>query len=52
MLRELADISLHVAVNNYGIVEDAHQIFMHVLAQFLAKTRDVEEAALAEGERK
>jgi D-sedoheptulose 7-phosphate isomerase len=33
-LKDLADIHLHAAFNNYGIVEDAHQIMMHVLAQF------------------
>ena len=40
-LKNLSDISLHIPVNNYGIVEDAHQMTMHVLAQYLAKTRDV-----------
>jgi phosphoheptose isomerase len=39
-LKERADICLHVPCNNYGIVEDAHQMLMHVLAQFLAKVRD------------
>jgi phosphoheptose isomerase len=33
-LKSLAGISLHVAFDNYGIVEDAHQILMHNLAQF------------------
>ncbi len=33
-LKELADIELHVEANNYGIVEDAHQALMHILAQF------------------
>lgn len=28
-----ADVSLHVEADNYGIVEDAHQTLMHVLAQ-------------------
>lgn len=32
-LRDLADIKLHVPVKNYGIVEDFHQILMHVIAQ-------------------
>jgi len=32
-LRELADIKLHVSFHNYGLVEDLHQILMHVLAQ-------------------
>jgi phosphoheptose isomerase len=31
----LADISLHVDMENYGIVEDAHQSLMHILAQYL-----------------
>ena len=33
--RELADVSLHVAAENYGVVEDAHQSLMHILAQYL-----------------
>ncbi len=39
-LKEAAQISLHVAANNYGIVEDAHQSLMHVIAQFIAVKRD------------
>lgn len=39
-LREAADVSIHVPVNNYGIVEDAHQLVMHVLGQFIAGVRD------------
>lgn len=31
--RERADYCLHVDSHNYGIVEDAHQILMHVMAQ-------------------
>ncbi len=30
-----ADISLYVAADNYGVVEDVHQTLMHVLAQSL-----------------
>jgi len=30
-----ADVSLHVAAENYGVVEDLHQSLMHMLAQFL-----------------
>src|SRR5258708_16465956 len=30
-----ADISLHVAAENYGVVEDAHQALMHILAQYV-----------------
>lgn len=29
-----SDISLHVPFENYGLVEDAHQVLMHVLAQY------------------
>lgn len=30
----IADVSLHVNSNNYGVVEDVHQSLMHILAQF------------------
>ncbi|MBF0176857.1 MAG: SIS domain-containing protein [Magnetococcales bacterium] len=32
---QLADFNLHIPVANYGIVEDAHQAIMHILAQFI-----------------
>lgn len=32
---KLARINLHVPINNYGIVEDCHQILMHILAQYI-----------------
>ncbi len=32
---QMADISLHVAAENYGVVEDVHQSLMHILAQYL-----------------
>jgi D-sedoheptulose 7-phosphate isomerase len=31
----IADVSLHVAAENYGLVEDVHQSLMHILAQHL-----------------
>jgi D-sedoheptulose 7-phosphate isomerase len=31
----LADISLHIAAHNYGVVEDSHQILMHNIAQYI-----------------
>ncbi|MBI1198464.1 MAG: SIS domain-containing protein [Phenylobacterium sp.] len=31
---EIADVSLHVAGENYGVVEDIHQSLMHLLAQY------------------
>lgn len=33
-LRKDSDISLHIPYNNYGVVEDAHQALMHILAQY------------------
>jgi len=33
--RAIADISLHVQGDNYGVVEDTHQSLMHILAQYL-----------------
>ena len=32
---ELAEVNLHVAGDNYGIIEDAHQSIMHIIAQYL-----------------
>lgn len=31
----IADINLHVAANNYGVIEDTHQSLMHILAQYV-----------------
>lgn len=36
--RGLADVSLHVDCDNYGIVEDLHQSLMHILAQYTRHT--------------
>ncbi len=36
--RELADISVHVDSRNYGVVEDAHQSCMHLLAQYVRQS--------------
>lgn len=35
---ELADVSLWVRAENYGIVEDIHQSLMHIFAQFLRQS--------------
>lgn len=32
---ELADVNLHVAADNYGVIEDMHQSLMHLLAQYI-----------------
>jgi phosphoheptose isomerase len=37
--RHMAQISLHVDMHNYGIVEDIHQGIMHVLAQYIRQIR-------------
>ena len=39
-LSKCCDSSLHVPIDNYGVVEDCHQSLMHILAQFLARKRD------------
>jgi len=31
----IADINLHVAADNYGVIEDVHQSLMHLLAQYI-----------------
>jgi D-sedoheptulose 7-phosphate isomerase len=38
-LKSVCDLSLHVNFQNYGLVEDAHQVLMHVLAQFFTLKR-------------
>jgi D-sedoheptulose 7-phosphate isomerase/D-glycero-D-manno-heptose 1,7-bisphosphate phosphatase len=37
--RTLAGVSIHVDADNYGIVEDAHQACMHLLAQYARQSR-------------
>jgi D-sedoheptulose 7-phosphate isomerase len=36
---KLADVNLHVKGDNYGVVEDAHQSLMHILAQYVRLSR-------------
>jgi phosphoheptose isomerase len=31
----MADYNIHIDIDNYGIVEDCHQIIMHMLAQYI-----------------
>ena len=45
--REVADVSVHVEVANYGIVEDLHQAIMHALAQYIRQSRMTPEAIMA-----
>lgn len=34
----IADVNLHVDGDNYGVVEDIHQSFMHILAQYVRQS--------------
>ena len=34
----LADVTVHVAAENYGTVEDVHQSMMHLFAQYLRQS--------------
>lgn len=45
--REIADVSLHVAAHNYGVVEDVHQALMHALAQFLRQRHMTDKTLIA-----
>jgi len=36
---DMADVTIHVAAENYGIVEDVHQSMMHLFAQYLRQSR-------------
>lgn len=42
----LADVSLHVSAENYGVIEDTHQSLMHILAQYMRNSNMVEPASL------
>lgn len=45
--RELATASVHIESDNYGIVEDAHQACMHLLAQYVRQSRMTPDAVAA-----
>jgi len=34
----IADVAIHVAAENYGVVEDVHQSLMHIFAQYLRQS--------------
>ena len=46
--RELATVSVHVESANYGIIEDAHQACMHLLAQYVRQSRMTPDAVAAQ----
>ena len=33
--KHISDLTIHVKVSNYGVVEDLHQSIMHIMAQFI-----------------
>jgi D-sedoheptulose 7-phosphate isomerase len=39
----IADVNLHVAADNYGVIEDVHQSLMHILAQHIRQAHMDEE---------
>jgi phosphoheptose isomerase len=43
---KVADVSLHVDAHNYGVVEDAHQSLMHILAQFVRQSQLIDPSQL------
>lgn len=40
-LRGLSDLSIHVDAMNYGVIEDSHQIVMHMLGLFVFRRREL-----------
>lgn len=46
MTEKLADVVIHVNSNNYGIVEDCHQMIMHSMAQSIRLNNSINPAAL------
>ena len=46
--REMADVSLHVDADNYGVVEDLHQSIMHLLAQYTRQAHICDASKLPE----
>jgi len=39
-LKRMADVVIHIEIENYGIAEDTHQSLMHVLTQYLKQKRE------------
>ena len=46
LAKKLADVCIHVKSNNYGVVEDAHQILMHSMAQSIRIKHSVKDKPL------
>jgi len=43
----LAQVNLHVAADNYGLIEDSHAALLHVMAQYLRMEGIADDAVLA-----
>ncbi|OXM74136.1 MULTISPECIES: HAD-IIIA family hydrolase [Amycolatopsis] len=46
--RRRAEVSIHVDSANYGVVEDAHQACMHLLAQYVRQSRMTPDAVVSQ----
>jgi phosphoheptose isomerase len=44
--KDIAEICVHVKINNYGVVEDCHQIIMHAIAQHIRSTHSIDPKTL------
>ncbi|ODR88365.1 SIS domain-containing protein [Sinorhizobium alkalisoli] len=45
--RDAADFNMHVDAHNYGVVEDMHQSFLHILTQYL-RMRNMDQGLVAQ----
>ena len=39
-LKDICDISIHLPVDNYGVVEDGHSAILTILVQYISNIRD------------
>ncbi|WP_424832230.1 SIS domain-containing protein [Ruegeria sp.] len=45
--KNIADVNVHVEAQNYGVIEDIHMSFIHILTQYL-RMSNMDEALIAE----
>ncbi len=45
--KDMADVNVHVEATNYGVIEDIHMSFIHILTQYL-RMSNMDEALIAE----
>lgn len=46
LAKTIADVCIHVKSDNYGVIEDAHQIIMHSMAQSIRVKHSIKEGPL------